>query len=205
MEINRISSLQFKSRINFVSPKCYESIVKSMSENKGYHNIYEWFIKTGAESNLESNAYRKNVSQISTEEIRSCIAGFFVDAKRKITNLAFHLYDDRRNIEKLEILNEQVEGTNGLLIGARRVYRDSIPIFENFEREAENKNIPMTIFKDFRGTWEANIAYDACGDEYYLCVKDIQNPKVYVNNKYILESAFNKISLSPTDTVEYLK
>ena len=107
MKVNNINStVQFKSKINIVSPKHYNYVVNTMSKDKNYHNIFEWLIRNDLSNNHKLNAFRTKVSQISTEEIRSCIAGFFVDNQEKIINLAFHLYDDLKNIEKLDVLNK---------------------------------------------------------------------------------------------------
>ena len=52
--------------------------------------------------------------------------------------------------------------------------------------------------------WEADVAYDSTGDEFFVSIKDIQNPKKYIKNKEELLEAFDEIILSPKDELEFM-
>ena len=204
MEINKISSTNFQSKIKIVSPKFYDAVVNTMEKDPSYQNIFRWFLSTTPNYPNHFNAYRQNCLNISTEEIRSCSAGFFVNALEKITQLVFHVYDNKDNLEKFTTLRPLFNGSNGLLIGARKQYEHSFPLFEKAVTYAKENNIPVTIMKGFNDMWEANVAYDSSGDEFYLTIKDIQNPKKYIKTEEELNAVFDEFVLSPTDTLEFI-
>ena len=204
MQVNNISALNFKSKINIVSPKYYDAVIRTMERDLAYQNIFRWFLSDNSKYPKIFNAFRKNSKLVSTEEIRSCTAGFWVSAKENLAKLACHIYDSEESIEKVSFLKPFIKGTNGLLVGAREQYKDSFPLFEKLLGYARESAIPMTIMKGLKGMWEAEVAYDATGDEFYLCIKDIQYNKRYVKSEEEFKDAFEEIIISPTDTIEFV-
>ena len=181
MDINKINSASFQSKISIVSPKVYDAVINTMKRNPTYQNIFRWSLSSSANYPKHFNPYRKKCSLVSTEKIRSCTAGFFINSSNKIATIAFHLYDSKENIEKFRFLEPFIKGDNGLLVGARRQYKDSFPLFDKSLKCANRNNTPVSILKGFKDMWEANIAYDSSGDEFFITIKDIQ--KIYNQTK----------------------
>lgn len=199
------SNISFKSNIKIVSPAKYKMLTEKMAQNSSCEYIYEWrFLKHKLLNLSKTNPYRLNANQVVTEGIRSCTGCFVVDKKSKNLPLAFHLYDELNSVEKVEDLDKFIKGTNAFLIGARGKFKDSLPLFNKCENMLKKNKIPTTIMKDFRGKWEADIAYDSTNDDIIICIKDIFDPRKYVNNFPELKNSFNKFELSPTDTMEFL-
>lgn len=204
MKINSTNNnINFESRIKIIGPKKYSKKISQMSRSANYENISQWFIYPEFTLGGSSKAYRKHITQGSTENIRSCTAGLITKEKNPAP-LFFHLYDCAENINFCSILDTHMMGTNGFLLGSRKQFKESPILFKAIKKMIDNNKISLTFFEDFKNNWEASIAYNSIKDEIYICIKDILDPSKHIKNLQELQNAFSKIQISPKDTIEFI-
>lgn len=210
MEINNINSLSFKTNIKVISPEKFKKVSKKMFFNEHYQNISTWDIlqdfdiyninKFGAFLDFNNGAVRKNIVYVTTKGIRSCVGGIVAN---KEDSLAFHICDNKENLNLLNTLEPHLNGKNAIILGSKPYWDKSKQLFRRIKKIFRDKKMPLTYFKRLKKTLEIDYAYNSKSDELFLCVKDIQNPRVFVKNMEELNYAFDEVRISKTDTLDF--
>lgn len=200
------STLSFKSKIVFVSPKTYRTIRKKIEKLPACENITNWDVvpsdvKTFWKGEKAWCGWRRDIINGHTEGVRSCTAGICPDISE--TSLFWHIENTKPNLENLHKLKPYLMGTNAIIIGSKSICTHSKAVFEKFTKYAKKNNVPTTIFQDLKLHWQANLAYVRKTDTLYLNINNIDSPWKYVKSLQELHNTFTKVKISSMDTVEF--
>ena len=202
MEITNSNNVAFQSRIIVLSPERFNKTVNKMRKGIGHFDcIYKYDLNLEKGLDQSYKAYRNNVDKIVTEGVRSCTSIIKANKGSKAPLIA-HIRNSQANLNALDQLDTKIDGTNAIIIGSKRFFKNSKEVFDTIEQKV--KTIPTTIMKGLKLRWEAHLAYDSKIDTLYLCVNEITNkrPK-YAKNIKELKSCFDKFVISCTDKIDF--
>ena len=196
--INYSNNFTFKSRILFLSPKGFGKVFSEYNK-KNVANICDCFI-TDNERAWDSG-YRTNIKYAYTSGVKTCTAGVCAN-KGENASLFWHVENSYNNLEKFPMLAKFINGTNAIIIGSKKHFKNSTEMFDKFVKQAQHKNIPTTIIKGTKDS-EVRMLFDAIQDTLYVCMNNIFRKENYVCSMEELKQTCDIVEITPADCVEF--
>ena len=202
---NQEPSLNFGTKIKFVSPKDFKRLKYFIDKQNRLNNYISQFKILPNHEDL-GQCYRTNVESCITKGIRTCIGVNIVDTKNNKSSFVAHLHHSFDNLKNLKMIKSYIKGDNAILVGMREdKFEASAKIFKEIETECKLNKISVSKMKGLQKGYETDFIYNGNNDTMYMCVSHIDDKEKYVRNLKQLKSKFQKIRLARCDTIEFVK